>query len=54
MNIGLFIKALKYSKYAPISLIELLWEQKENIGKAIAGLSFLIILPILFIEIILS
>ncbi|OUQ59692.1 hypothetical protein B5E58_04455 [Tyzzerella sp. An114] len=49
MNIGLFIKALKHSKYVPISLIELLWEQKENIGKAIAGLSFILILPILFI-----
>ena len=44
-----FLKALKYGKGGPFAAAEVLWDQKENIGKGLAGLGFLLLLPILFL-----
>lgn len=44
-----FLKALKYGKGGPFAAAEVLWNQKENIGKGLAGLGFLLLLPILFL-----
>ncbi|MBE5077495.1 hypothetical protein [Anaerotignum lactatifermentans] len=44
-----FLKALKYGKSGPFAAAEVLWDQKENIGKGLVGLGFLLLLPILFL-----
>ena len=43
------LKAFKYGKGGPFAAAEVLWDQKENIGKGLAGLGFLLLLPILFL-----
>lgn len=44
-----FLKAFLCGKVGPLAAAEVPWNQKENIGKGLAGFGFLLLLPVLFL-----